>query len=274
MIAMPESTDSEPGADEDRGAAPHQDAPSLAGPVAGTRSSPSNATAPARRPRGGAASTADQVGTIVAAAELAAEQIRLRTEARMRDRIAEGDRAAENRIRAAESEAFDIVKSALQEAERAKSVAASEALGILAKAHDDADRTRQEAEEVKAASTSEALAILAKANEEAEADTVKAKAQSREILGEARVAAADVLSEGTELVQNLREMGDSLRANASLLLQDIQQIHARMVAELDRVDGGASRIPIPRAAEREPAARRRSPIDSDELEVPEFIPPG
>jgi hypothetical protein len=223
--------------------------------------------------RGGADAAADSVGTIVAAAEQAAEQIRVRTEARMRDRIAEADRAADYRVRAAESEAFEIVKNALEEAERAKTVAASEALGIVAKAHEDADAT-------KTASTSQALEILANAQQEADASTTKAKAQSREILGEARVVAADVRSEGMELVQNLREMGDSLRSNAELLLRDIQAVHSRMVAELDRVDGGASRIPPPRAIAREPGTRRRSrepelpgPIDG-ELDIPEFIPPG
>lgn len=199
----------------------------------------------------------------------------------MRDRIAEGDRAAQNRITAAEQEALDIVKNALEEAERAKTVAASEALSILAKAHDDADRTLKEAEAVKTASDAAAMAVLERAKQEAEAHSSKAKAQSREILGEARVAAADVRSEGMELVENLREMGDSLRSNAELLLGDIQAVHARMVAELDRVDGGASRLPAPRANERGSTGRRDSrgsapdaTNDVDRLEIPEFIPPG
>jgi len=151
-------------------------------------------------------------------------------------------------------------------------MAASEALGILAKAHD-------EAEAAKASSTSEAREILAKAQAEAEASTTKVKAQSREILGEARVAAADVRSEGTELVNNLREMGGSLRSNAELLLRDIQAVHSRMLADLDRVDGGAGRIPIPRAGGPESATRRRAlepeldgPIDG-ELDIPEYNPP-
>ena len=124
------------------------------------------------------------------------------------------------------------------------------------------------------------LTTLAQAQADADAQSAKAKAQSREILGEARVAAADVRSEGLELVQNLREMGDSLRSNAELLLRDIQAIHSSMVAKLDRVDGGASRIAVPRTTERESPTRRRAreaeldgPIDG-ELDIPEFIPPG
>jgi hypothetical protein len=116
-------------------------------------------------------------------------------------------------------------------------------LGILAKAHEDADRTRKEAEAAKTASTSEALDDPRAGASQARTNPIaKAKAQSREILGQARIATADVRSEGLELVQNLREMGDSLRSNAERLLRDVQAIHSRMVAGLDRVDGGASRI--------------------------------
>jgi hypothetical protein len=85
-------------------------------------------------------------------------------------------------------------------------------------------------------------------------------------------------------------MGDSLRANAERLLRDIQMIHSRMVAELDRIDGGASRTPAP-AADRErgdvhAVDQRRSaagaragrelpapPSEGEVLDVPEFIPP-
>ena len=217
----------------------------------------------------------------MAAAENAAEDIRLRTEARMRDRIAEGERAAENRVRAADEEAAEIVREAREEAERAKTVAASEALAILAKAHDDADRTRGEAEQAKTAASAEALDIVGRARKEARESAATMKAQSLEALGQARIASADVRAEGMELVSNLREMGDAMRSNAERLLRDVQAIHSRMVAQLDQVDGGASRIPSPRSSERDSGAARRprdgglnGPTDIDELDVPEFIPPG
>jgi len=222
------------------------------------------AGSPERSPRG-AAATADRVGTIVAAAEHAAEEIRLRTEGRMRERIAEGERAAENRVTAAEHEAADIVREAHGEAERAKTMAASEALAILAKAHDDADKTRNEAEQAKTAATAEALELVTRARTEAKDSAAKMKAQSLEALAQARIAAADVRAEGMELVNNLREMGDALRSNSERLLRDVQAIHSRMVAELDQVDGGASRLPT---------ARDSSPRRIDDLDVPEFIPPG
>jgi hypothetical protein len=54
-----------------------------------------------------------------------------------------------------------------------------------------------------------------------------------------------------------------------------------MVAELDRVDGGASRVSTLRAGGSDAGARRRAPDadlgeppDADVLDVPEFIPPG
>jgi hypothetical protein len=135
------------------------------------------------RSRVRAAAAADRVGTILAAAEQAAERVRAETEARMRERIAEGERAAENRVQAAEEEANEIGRLAREEAEHAKTVATTEAQEILAKAYEDANRTREEGEDAKAASNSEALTILARAQEQAEANLAKAQAQSRELLG-------------------------------------------------------------------------------------------
>jgi vacuolar-type H+-ATPase subunit H len=237
------------------------------------------------------------VATIVAAAEETAERIRLETEQRMHDRIAEGERAAENRVRAAEEEAAEIVESAeaqaarvretgRADAEKAVANATSEALAIVARAQENADRTRAEGEQAKTTATSEALTIVAKAQDSAgktidEAAAAAAKSleqaeqHSRELLREVRSGASDVRTEGLELVGNLREMGDSLRANAERLLHDVQMIHSRMVAEIDRVDGGAGRAPA--SSSRRVGARDRGApplVGGDALDVPEFIPPG
>src|ERR671938_1520395 len=61
--------------------------------------------------------SAARVAAILTAAEEAAERIRLDAEAKMQARIAEGDRAAENRVRAAEKEAQEIVAAARAEAD-------------------------------------------------------------------------------------------------------------------------------------------------------------
>jgi hypothetical protein len=83
-------------------------------------------------------------------------------------------------------------------------------------------------------------------------------------------------------------MGDALRSNADRLFRDVQMIHSRMVAELDRVDGGlpaGGRRARGAAGESSSQARSRPspgsgrslptpPDDGDGLDVPEFIPPG
>ena len=133
--------------------------------------------------------------------------------------------------------------------EQAKAEATSEALTVVARAQDQAEITRAEAEMAKTQATSEALAIVARAQDSAEAAMAEANAaaakakteaeeRARELLREARSTAGDVKAEGLELVENLRQMGDSLRSNAERLLRDVQMIHSRMVAQLDRADGG------------------------------------
>jgi cell division septum initiation protein DivIVA len=160
-----------------------------------------------------------RVADIVAAAERAADELYAQAEKRMRERIAEGERAAENRVEAAESEALEI----------------------LANAQEQADRVVREAQ--------------ARADELRDA----ARRDAREIVGEASAGAREVLRDGTELSGHLRELSDSLRANAELLLRDVRMAHAQMNARLDQVapDAGAGERPTAIAAD---------------LEVPEFHP--
>ncbi len=221
---------------------------------------------------------ADRVASIVAAAEAAAERMRREAEERMTCRIAEGDRAADNRVKAAEDEAEEIVQLAQSEATRLresarteskqqKTAAATEALAVVGRAQEEADKT-----------LAEAKAAAAKTKEDAEQ-------QSRDLLREARTTATDVRTEGLEIVSNLREMGDSLRSNAERLLRDVQLVYSRMVAQIDRTDGGlppGARSGTPINARRgaggrtstRPSARDRPGDRPDDLDVPEFIPPG
>ena len=155
------------------------------------------------------------VADILAAAEEAAEELRLQAERRMRERIAEGDRAAHNRVEAAENEALEI----------------------LANAQEQGDRVVREAQ--------------------ARADEVRdaARRDAREIVAEASAVAREVLRDGTELSGHLRELSESLRANAELLLRDVRLAHAEMTARLDQV--------VPDA--------RDTALTTD-LDVPEFHP--
>lgn len=208
----------------------------------------------------------------MSAAEAAADQIRSETEDRVLDRIAEGQRAADNRVRAAEEEAAEILANARieseklrrdirEEAEVAKTAATSEALAIVAAAHQDAHQAREQATQAVATSQREA------------------ERYSRELMSEARMTADDVRKEGLELVANLRQMGDSLRANAERLLRDVSAIHSQMVARIERTEG--------RAAPRSGAVIKRQRLNGGRVgagvhfeggssaeipDVPEFIP--
>jgi vacuolar-type H+-ATPase subunit H len=249
------------------------------------------------RPPTRGAAAADRVSAILTAAEETAEKLLADTEGRVHERIAEAARAAQNRVAAAELEASELMESARQEAARLRegasaeadkmlAAASSEALSTVSRAQENAERMRTEAEQTKAAATTEGLTIVARAEESAErivtearaaADATNAEAQerSRALLRETRTTASDIRTEGLEIVSNLHEMGDSLRSNAERLLRDVQSIHSRMVAQLDREEAGLRR--------GSPAAGRRGADSGDRtssqagegaLEVPEFIPPG
>ena len=215
----------------------------------------------------GANAAAERVASIVSAAEQAAERIRQQAEQRMDARIAEGERAANNRVLAAEEEAAEIVKWAQEEAARLRETGQAEAEKAVAQATSEAGQiiaTAQESAQQTVSEANEAAAKLrADADERARAVWLAWR--------DARTAASDARSEGLELVGNLREMGDSLRSNAERLLHDIQTIHSRMIAQIDRADGGAGRA----AAGSGTGARSLLPRDSAEeevLDVAEFIP--
>ena len=135
-----------------------------------------------------------RVQGILAAAEQAAEEMRLQAERRMQARIEEGSRAAEQRVQAAEAEALEVVAAAQEEVAR-----------ILEQARTEADELRD-----------------------------AARQEAREIVGEASAVARDVLRDGTEMSGHLRELSDSLRANSELLLRDVRLAHAEMTARLDQ----------------------------------------
>lgn len=183
-------------------------------------------------------------------------------EERVRSRIAEGERAAENRVRAAEEEATEILAEARAEAEKAKSDATGEALAIVARAQENADTVLNQAQ-----------ADAAKASREAEE-------RSRELLRDARATAGSVQHEGLEIVGNLREMGDALRSNAERVLRDVQGIHSQLTAKLDQIGDdlpAAPKTPSGTPRPRERPARTRElpepPANGEVLDVPEFIPP-
>jgi hypothetical protein len=70
------------------------------------------------------------------------------------------------------------------------------------------------------------------------------------------------------VVENLRQLGGSLRTNAERLLRDIQAIHGRLRAEIERVETSGSKGSV------SPAPRETVRVADDELDVPEFMPRG
>lgn len=240
---------------------------------------------PASNGRRASRSAADQVASILTAAEAAADQLRAEAETRVRERVAEGDRAADYRIHAAEQEAAEILAAARAEAdqllararerdEQSRSNAASEALALITTA-------QQQATDALAEASQRAAAVLAEANERAAVTRREAETHSRELLSEARLVAEQVRGEGLELVSNFRQMGDSLRANAERLLRDVQGIHTSMVRRLEQAGPAGARAngagrgdgERPRQLEGVRGRRRFDPATrSDALDVPEFIP--
>ena len=126
-----------------------------------------------------------------------------------------------------------------------------------------AEGDRAAANRVEAAEA-EALEVLANAQGEAEKILEAARTEARRIVADASAASRDVLRDGTELSGNVRELSDSLRINAELLLRDIRLAHAEMTARLDQAGASAGAEP------------RRTPrhAEVDELDVPEFHPGG
>ena len=209
---------------------------------------------PVRTPRPGP-SAADRVAAIISAAEDTADEVLRDAEARMKARIAEGERAAQYRIVAAEEEAQELVANAQSESDRlaregherdeaARTTATGEALAIMARAQGDADATLD-------AATATAARLRAEADRE-----------SRERLRQARTAADAVHAEGIELVDNLRAMGDSLRSNADRLLRDVRSLHGQMISRIEVAEGA-------RRAGDQPGTRGEPQLPG----VPEFIPP-
>ena len=204
---------------------------------------------PVRRARPGP-SAADRVDAIISAAEATADEVLRDADARMRARIAEGERAAQYRIVAAEDEAQDLVATAQSESARLER------------------ESRERDEAAKTAATSEALAIIARAQEDADAALAAATAtaarlrgeadrESRARLSQARAAADAANAEGLELAENLRAMSESLRTNADRLLRDVRSLHGQMISRIEVVETAQS-------AGDEPW--------SDAPKVPEFIP--
>jgi hypothetical protein len=231
----------------------------------------------ASRPMSEISVASAKVAAIVEAAERAAEDLRLKTEEKVRERIAEADRAADLRVEAAEAEAREILDAARREAAAAEAEA-REGVRLI---HERATQAREEAEQRKAAAVSEAQAegarLRADADAYAEETKRNAKVDARDIIAEAHTAARGVLHDGSTLSGHLQELSDSLHRNAERLLNDVKLAHARLTADLDQAAPAGGTDPAPRAsrgtgAGSGPASTPPPARGGDDFEVPEFLP--
>jgi hypothetical protein len=60
-------------------------------------------------------------------------------------------------------------------------------------------------------------------------------------MSDAEQTAADLRTEGVHLAGNLRDLSEALTANAERLLRDVQTVHARMVAQIERLERATNR---------------------------------
>jgi cell division septum initiation protein DivIVA len=232
-----------------------------------------------------------------AAAELQGEAQRLRDEAagtleqvraEAAQTLEQAYEQAERLLADARGESEQVWATAHQESERVRTAAREEHEQLRASAQEESERllessrkeidrltvqAREQNEALLASGREELARVTAEAEEQARATKAKARDEAREITSEAHVVAHDILSEGTEVSRNLRELSTSLRNNAERLIRDVRLTHGAMTARLDQVTTGDDRQP-----EEAPQARGRRrgapPAPSDDLDVPEFIPRG
>ncbi len=213
---------------------------------------------PAEDEVAGAGRASRRIESILAAAEAAADQMRVDAERRSAERIAEATRAAENRVNAAEAEAQDILADAQRRAATLHSTAEADAVRIREQATAQASRVVDRAQS-EATETQRIAEVFAAETREA------ASRDAREEVRKAREMAAEILEEGTELSNNLRALGDSLHANADRLLKDVASAHRSFLGMLDRAGySEPANGSTPRASPSLPRA--------DFGEIPEFIP--
>jgi vacuolar-type H+-ATPase subunit H len=174
-----------------------------------------------------------RVASIVGAAERAAADLRDQTEARARERIAEGERAAENRVHAAEEEAAELLSAAHAQAQSDR----DEMISAATQMHSDAERAREEAataleqthqqvERLLADARIESEQVWATAHQESERLRASATADSEQLRATAEDESKRLLessrAEAERVAQETRQQTDSLLASRREELARVQ----------------------------------------------------
>ena len=92
------------------------------------------------------------------------------------------------------------------------------------------------------------------------ANRASATADAAKQVQRARSLAEEIFADGSQLSHHLRQLSDSLQANARTLLEDVSAAHHALTTKLDAATGTTT--PSPRPAEADPEFG----------DVPEFIP--
>ena len=179
---------------------------------------------------------AQQVESIVSAAQAAAEELRAEAEREAKQMRADGRSAGE----------------------REKAKAREEAIALNEEARRSADK------------------LLADAKREAAELREKTRRASEEQTAAAKKASAEVLAEAQALSGGLRRLGESLGAQAERILRDVQAAHRRMQADLRVESGAgagvSSRSDVPELSPRSPATESL-PVSSERLRRRETTSP-
>ena len=189
----------------------------------------------------------------------------LETEERVKHRIAEAQRAADNRVRAAEEEASTRCDWRKPRRRGCARVRRGRRRGGQDRRHQRGARDRRPGRGERRRRSSRGARVR-------RGDASRGRgACARPARGRPRHRRRRPLR-GLELVSNLREMSNSLRANAERLLGDVQRVHSSLAAQIARVEraaGSGSPVRVV-AAPRVLASsgRRRCLAGDDGLDVP------
>lgn len=209
---------------------------------------------------------------VLDAARSEAEQLVRETRSEVDELLNSAQAEADEIVGGAEHEVDQLRRQARGEMAREKGMADQELKAIRTEAEGERDRILAGVEE-------ETTALRAEVEREVKERRDEAIKRSREIVSNARLAASEVLDEGTELGNNLQQLGASMRSNAERILRDTQQAHRALIARLDAAAAppaederrGRSESTIAARSLKGRTARTTSLSRDDELGVPDFI---
>jgi vacuolar-type H+-ATPase subunit E/Vma4 len=222
---------------------------------------------------------AGQVEAIVAAAQLAAEKIRVEAESDATDRRLGVEKEVERIVSEGLAEAEQVRSDATRDAEQLRSEAAAEAAKLrdTAKSETDALRTKaaqetaaqrkaaadearavrdtakEEADEVRKTARDEAEKLVEDARKQALEVNAQARAEAQQRIAAARQAADDSLADARAISDGLHKLGDLLTGHSERILRDVTNAHRGMAANLRVAAADASAGPErtrPRQLER------------------------